>query len=137
MTDELKRYLNTNRQLIEQDDLKSLHKCCPLRLHKELCILLLESSDMDTSLIYKPGLAAHVNELVQARIPHTEICYFKGESYGGLKGQTLEGAFEYVAVIDGTLFNGKYEYDVPLASGTYLTIIHYCIDDFCTHLRRL
>ena len=137
MTDKLRRYMNENKYLIENDDLRSLHKLCPQGLKKELCLMLLECSDVDTSLIYKNEITAYANELVQSYVPHSEVCHIGTVSYGGMPNDPRRGALEYIVILDGVPFEGSYEYSVTNPDvKTYKDIIDVCIEDFCSHLER-
>lgn len=135
MTVELELYLKENKKLIEEEDLHTLYKRCPINRKKELCLLLLECSDNDITLFPQDYSTKIIETEVKKYIPECNICYcWIGFDKLNSLDNSRSGSLSYVAVVNNKVVEGRYRYNVKVDFFDVHTLISSCGKDFAQHI---
>lgn len=136
MTDELKKFLNDNKKLIEDEDYQLLQDACPGEHRKELRLFLLDCADKDTSIIYQSSLAQTLQENVDKYDDGIFVIHLVIHKPVKYKGDRFVGDFAYTILMDNKIVDDVFSYDViansfPRAS----SILEQAAEKFVAHVR--
>lgn len=112
MTDKLRKFLNSNIELLKTEQYRQLQMDCSGELRKELKLLLLDCSGNDTEIIVQSTLA----ETLQFQIDKNDVGAFvihlvmyQPHKY---QGDRYVGEFSYTILMNNKIYDDVFEYDV-------------------------
>ena len=136
MTNELKKYLNDNRHLIEQEDFQLLQDACSGELRKELKCFLLDCTNNDTRLIVQTPLAKELQYQVDKNGVDAFVIHLVMYQPHRYEGDRFVGDFAYTLLMNGKIIDDVFEYDVVAPNIPRATaILQQCGEKFAQLLK--
>ena len=136
MTAELKKYLNNNRHLIEQEDFQLLQDACSGELRKELKCFLLDCTNNDTKLIVQASLAKELQYQVDKNGVDAFVIHLVMYQPHRYEGNRFVGDFAYTLLMNGKIIDDVFEYDVVAPNIPRATaILQQCGEKFAQMLK--
>ena len=138
MTDELRTFLNENRQLIEQENYQSLQDTCPEECQKELRLLLLKCNDYDISIIHQSFWAKALQDSINKYIEDVFVIRLVMYQPHKYSGDRYVGELSYTILMNNKIYDDVFEYDVvapklPRAAA----ILEECGKGFVQHIKEV
>ena len=138
MTDKLRKFLNSNIELLQTEQYRQLQIDCPGELRKELKLLLLDCSDNDTEMIVQSNLA----ETLQFQIDRNDVDAFVIHiiMYEPHKcpGDKYVGDFSYTILMNNKIYDDVFEYHVVAPKIPRATsILEECGSRFAQHIKEV
>ena len=131
MTDKLRKFLNSNIELLQTEQYRQLQMECPHELRKELKLLLLDCSGNDTDIIVQSTLAEtlqfQIYKDVGAFVIH--LVMYQPHKY---QGDRYVGEFSYTILMNNKI------YDVVAPKLPRATaILEECGSRFAQHIKEV
>ena len=138
MTDELRKFLNSNIELLQMEQYRQLQMDCSGELRKELKLLLLDCSGNDTEIIVQSMLA----ETLQYQIDKSgvdafviHLVMYQPHKY---PGDRYVGEFSYIILMNNKIYDDVFEYDVIAPKLPRATaILEECGSRFAQHIKEV
>lgn len=137
MTDKLRKFLNSNIELLQTEQYRQLQMECPHELRKELKLLLLDCSGNDTDIIVQSTLAEtlqfQIYKDVGAFVIH--LVMYQPHKY---QGDRYVGEFSYTILMNNKIYDDVFEYDVVAPKLPRATaILEECGSRFAQHIKEV
>ena len=138
MTPKLRKFLNSNIELLQTEQYRQLQMDCPGEQRKELKLLLLDCSGNDTEIIVQSTLAETLQfqldkNNVDAFVIH--LVMYEPHKY---QGDRYVGEFSYTILMNNKIYEDVFGYDVVAPKIPRATaILEECGSKFAQHIKEV
>ena len=138
MTDELRKFLNSNIELLQTEQYRQLQMDCPGELRKELKLLLLDCSDNDTGIIVQSMRAETLQYQIDKSGVDAFVIHVVMYPPQKLPGDSYVGKFSYTILMNNKIYDDVFEYDVIAPKLPRATaILEECGSKFAQHIKEV
>ena len=138
MTDELRKFLKSNIELLQTEQYRQLQMDCPGELRKELKLLLLDCSDNDTGIIVQSMRAETLQYQIDKSGVDAFVIHVVMYSPQKLPGDSYVGKFSYTILMNNKIYDDVFEYDVIAPKLPRATaILEECGSKFAQHIKEV
>ena len=138
MTDELRKFLNSNIELLQTEQYRQLQMDCPGELRKELKLLLLDCSDNDTGIIVQSMRAETLQYQIDKSGVDAFVIHVVMYPPQKLPGDSYVGKFSYTILMNNKIYDDVFEYDVIAPKLPRATeILEECGSRFAQHIKEV
>ena len=138
MTNELRKFLKSNIELLQTEQYRQLQMDCPGELRKELKLLLLDCSDNDTGIIVQSMLAETLQYQIDKSGVDAFVIHLVMYPPQKLPGDSYVGKFSYTILMNNKIYDDVFEYDVIAPKLPRATaILEECGSKFAQHIKEV
>lgn len=138
MTDKLRKFLNSNIELLQTEQYRQLQMDCSGELRKELKLLLLDCSGNDTDIIVQSNLAETLQFQVDKNNVDAFVIHLVMYEPQKFPGDEYFGKFSYTILMNNKIYDDVFEYDVVAPKIPRATaILEECGSRFAQHIKEV
>ena len=138
MTNELRKFLKSNIELLQTEQYRQLQMDCPGELRKELKLLLLDCSDNDTGIIVQSMRAETLQYQIDKSGVDAFVIHVVMYPPQKLPGDSYVGKFSYTILMNNKIYDDVFEYDVIAPKLPRATeILEECGSKFAQHIKEV
>ena len=138
MTNELRKFLKSNIELLQTEQYRQLQMDCPGELRKELKLLLLDCSDNDTGIIVQSMRAETLQYQIDKSGVNAFVIHVVMYPPQKLPGDRYVGKFSYTILMNNKIYDDVFEYDVIAPKLPRATaILEECGSKFAQHIKEV
>lgn len=138
MTNELRKFLKSNIELLQTEQYRQLQMDCPGELRKELKLLLLDCSDNDTGIIVQSMRAETLQYQIDKSGVDAFVIHVVMYPPQKLPGDSYVGKFSYTILMNNKIYDDVFEYDVIAPKLPRATaILEECSSKFAQHIKEV
>ena len=138
MTNELRKFLKSNIELLQTEQYRQLQMDCPGELRKELKLLLLDCSDNDTGIIVQSMRAETLQYQIDKSGVDAFVIHVVMYPPQKLPGDSYVGKFSYTILMNNKIYDDVFEYDVIAPKLPRATaILEECGSKFEQHIKEV
>ena len=138
MTNELRKFLKSNIELLQTEQYRQLQMDCPGELRKELKLLLLDCSDNDTGIIVQSMRAETLQYQIDKSGVDAFVIHVVMYPPQKLPGDSYVGKFSYTILMNNKIYDDVFEYDVIAPKLPRATaILEECGSRFAQHIKEV
>ena len=138
MTNELRKFLKSNIELLQTEQYSQLQMDCPGELRKELKLLLLDCSDNDTGIIVQSMRAETLQYQIDKSGVDAFVIHVVMYPPQKLPGDSYVGKFSYTILMNNKIYDDVFEYDVIAPKLPRATaILEECGSKFAQHIKEV
>ena len=138
MTNDLRKFLKSNIELLQTEQYRQLQMDCPGELRKELKLLLLDCSDNDTGIIVQSMRAETLQYQIDKSGVDAFVIHVVMYPPQKLPGDSYVGKFSYTILMNNKIYDDVFEYDVIAPKLPRATaILEECGSKFAQHIKEV